>query len=300
MDELPGSVEAAADLLYGRPPGEFVAARDELANSLRAAGRTAIAREVKRLRRPTMSAWALNLIARREPERLAELLALGPAIGRAQRLGRLDELRTLADRRAEHVAALIRAARAALSEAGHQMSSDIALDIETTLAGALADGDVAERVRAGRLDRPIEYAGLGPAPVLRLVPSAPGEEAAPGEPEAEAEADRGAEQPEQAVVRHVELPDLDKLEKDYDDAHARHAQAIATADRIDDERAALRAEYDRLREQLRDLEARLRDSDRSANEALREIGRADRDLQRARQALDKAREVHARARRQGG
>lgn len=281
--ELPGTLDEAADRLYGIPPNEFVAMRDRFAESLRAEGNVRLATAIRRLRKPTVSAWAINLLARREPETLAELLALAPAIGKAQRLGRRDELRTLTANRSQLVATLVRTSAAALKDAGQRMSSDVALDIESTLAGALAEPEVAEQVSAGRLERPLPYAGMGPAPALRLVPPID-EDAA-----------------EAAAMITPALPDLDELAAEYDAANTRHADAIAEADRIDEERARLRAEHDTLRDRLHELETRLRDADRSINEALREVGRSDRDLQLAKRALDKAHEAHNRAQaRRGG
>jgi hypothetical protein len=49
-------VETAVAALYRLPLGEFVAARDQLARQLRAAGDRDAARQVARLRRPSISA----------------------------------------------------------------------------------------------------------------------------------------------------------------------------------------------------------------------------------------------------
>ena len=54
--------------LYVLPPTEFVAARNELVRQARAAGSRDIAEQLQRLRRPTRSAWLVNLLARtRQP-----------------------------------------------------------------------------------------------------------------------------------------------------------------------------------------------------------------------------------------
>ncbi|MFL6185898.1 MAG: hypothetical protein ACJ745_13955, partial [Actinomycetes bacterium] len=57
--------------LYRLPPGEFVAARDQLARQLRAAGGREAARRVAALRRPSISAWAANQLARAAPHAMA-------------------------------------------------------------------------------------------------------------------------------------------------------------------------------------------------------------------------------------
>jgi hypothetical protein len=53
--------------LYRRPLEEFVAARDQLARQLRAAGDRDAARQVAGLRRPSISAWAANQLAHAAP-----------------------------------------------------------------------------------------------------------------------------------------------------------------------------------------------------------------------------------------
>ena len=50
--------------LYVLPPVDFVAARNELVRQARAAGSREIAERLQRLRRPTRSAWLVNLLAR--------------------------------------------------------------------------------------------------------------------------------------------------------------------------------------------------------------------------------------------
>jgi hypothetical protein len=70
------------------------------------------------------------------------------------------------------VAALARESRALAVAAGRGVRAVLPLsEVENTLTAALADPEVAEEVRLGRLVKPIEYAGFGeqPRPQLRLV-----------------------------------------------------------------------------------------------------------------------------------
>ncbi|GAA3245784.1 hypothetical protein GCM10020256_72970 [Streptomyces thermocoprophilus] len=64
-------VEAALDELYGTPPAAFVTRRTELAAAARQDGRADDARRIRAARRPTLAAWAANLLLRREPGRAA-------------------------------------------------------------------------------------------------------------------------------------------------------------------------------------------------------------------------------------
>src|SRR4051812_44776528 len=59
-----GAVSGVDDL-FALDPSEFTAARDRLVAELREAGDKGAAAEVKALRRPTVTAWALNQLARR-------------------------------------------------------------------------------------------------------------------------------------------------------------------------------------------------------------------------------------------
>ncbi|MEA2589487.1 MAG: hypothetical protein QOH66_2414, partial [Actinomycetota bacterium] len=55
--------DEALDRLYAAPPDRFTAERDALAKSLKTSDKAAAA-AVKALRRPPVTAWALNQVAR--------------------------------------------------------------------------------------------------------------------------------------------------------------------------------------------------------------------------------------------
>lgn len=163
-----------ADRLYTVPPARFVAARDEAVSRARAAGDRATAAALAKLRRPTVAAWLVNLLALRRPDLVAELDALAAGLREAQRGLRGERLRELAAQRRAVVSALVATARAlAVEEDPTLARATLPLaEVEATLHAALADQGVAERVRGGRLLKPVAYAGFGepPRPRLRLVP----------------------------------------------------------------------------------------------------------------------------------
>src|SRR4051794_20255768 len=70
--------------LYGLPLEEFTAARNALAKQLGRQGDKAAAEEVKRLAKPSRTAWALNQLARRHPDDVEQLLAAGERLREAQ------------------------------------------------------------------------------------------------------------------------------------------------------------------------------------------------------------------------
>ena len=192
------TLDEVAAQLYALPPEEFTAARGEAVAVARKAGDRELAAQVGGLRRPTVGAWLVNLLAHRRPDLIGELLALGESMRSAQRNLRGDELRELSTQRRAMVSALARESRALAVAAGRGVRAVLPLgEVENTLIAALADPEVAAEVRLGRLVKPVEYAGFGeqPRPQLRLVQggaSAPAGD--PGKPDP-APADPGEADP---------------------------------------------------------------------------------------------------------
>jgi len=170
---VPEVPRETADRLYAAPPERFVALRAAAVQDARAAGDPALARAIAALRKPTVAAWLLNLLAIRRPELVAELADLATQLRTAQRELRGPQLRELSARRRAAVAALVAQARelAAAADPGLDSGRLPLVEVEQTLTAALADAEVADLLRAGRLLRPVRYAGFGevPRPQLRLV-----------------------------------------------------------------------------------------------------------------------------------
>jgi hypothetical protein len=165
--------EDAVERLYAAPPEGFVAARAAVAAEARDAGDDAAAREIAKLRKPTVAAWLVNLLAIRRPDLIDELTELSAALRVAQRELRGGELRELSAQRRGVVSSVVEEARRLAVRAQPALANaKLPLaEVETTLNAALADEEVAEIVRSGRLVRSVEYAGFGevPRPQLRLV-----------------------------------------------------------------------------------------------------------------------------------
>jgi hypothetical protein len=177
----------AVERLYAAPPDGFVATRTAVAAEAREAGDDTAAREIGKLRKPTVAAWLVNLLAIRRPDLIDELAELSAALRVAQRELRGAQLRELSMQRREVVSSLVEAARnLAVREQPALASAKLPLaEVETTLNAALADEEVADIVRSGRLVRSVEYAGFGevPRPQLRLVTEAGVEADRPGRPD---------------------------------------------------------------------------------------------------------------------
>ncbi|OYD70234.1 hypothetical protein [Rhodococcus sp. OK302] len=164
--------DSAADDLYGLEPSEFVAARNAWVMRAKEAGDKPLVKELGSLRKPTTTGWALNLLARAEPENLDRLLDLGAALRSAQQALRGDELRSLTTRRAALLSELTDSAVAAAKDRGHLLPETVLREIGQTLSAALADPDIGDDLRRGRMLGGVSYSGFGPA-ALASVPEPP-------------------------------------------------------------------------------------------------------------------------------
>ncbi len=154
-DPLP---EAVAEL-YASGPDEFVKRRGELADRARVAGQAALAKRIAGLRKPTRSAWIINQLIRSDPAVSTQLADLGEQLRAAQSSLDGAAIRDLSLRRRQLVDAL---ARQAFAVAG-QPSPPAAIrdEVTATLGAALADPQVADRMRAGTLERAAHHEGFG-------------------------------------------------------------------------------------------------------------------------------------------
>jgi hypothetical protein len=160
--------EQVGDELFGLAPEEFVAARDALARRLRREGDAEAAARVKALRRPPLSAWAVNRLAREQGPALEPLLAAGERLRAATQAALAGEsaaeLRAAAKAEREAVAGLVHAALELLREAGHPATDATRDRVAATLHAAAASPEAAELVRHGRLTADLDPSGFGATP----------------------------------------------------------------------------------------------------------------------------------------
>ncbi|MEV0638352.1 hypothetical protein AB0I77_26085 [Streptomyces sp. NPDC050619] len=145
-------VEAVLDELYTTPPSDFVPRREQFALTARTAGRAEDARRIHAARRPTLAAWAANLLLRSQPRESRRFLELGQALREAYRTLDAADLKELSAQRRSMVSALTRQAAQLALDAGHRLSDTVQQDVESTLHAVLTDPDAAERWATGRLD----------------------------------------------------------------------------------------------------------------------------------------------------
>ncbi|MEV5012277.1 hypothetical protein AB0K74_23460 [Streptomyces sp. NPDC056159] len=164
--------DAVVDELYGLPPGDFTAARDERAKAARAAGDRELASRIRRLRRPTLAAWAGNLLVRERPDEVERLLELGAALRQAHQDLDGGQLRELSARQHRLTSALARQAGRLAARAGQRIGDDTRQEVQDTLHAVLADPEAAEQWAEGRLTKPLS-APVGFPALLSVTEAAP-------------------------------------------------------------------------------------------------------------------------------
>ena len=139
-----------ADRLYAGDLDGFIAARAAAAKE--AAGQDKkLAAAVRALAKPSVAAWAVNMLARQRPGVLADLAALGERMRSAQESLDAAALRALARERRTLLAAAVDTARTVAAEQGRPISGPMAADVEETLRALTADEGAAAAVASGRL-----------------------------------------------------------------------------------------------------------------------------------------------------
>ncbi|WP_150308496.1 hypothetical protein [Planctomonas psychrotolerans] len=286
----------AADELYSVPPSGFIAARNARASEAKAGGDRALADAIRRLTKPSTSAWAVNILVRERPDEIASMLELGASLREAQDDLDRDSLAALGSQRRRLVSALAREAGQLSERHGQGVNPTAVREVEQTLSAAMADPDAATAVRTGRLLRPLESIGFEPVDLVDAV-------AAPGEG-APAATRSGGRTPKLAPV-----PDIaDERAKRAERARAEAQRAVDEADRLveaadaeiedledrasalEERRDAYATELDELQSAIDAVELKLAALDRDARAIERERGRSDRLAQQARRRAEAARE----------
>ena len=173
-------VAEVADELYALTPAEFTVARDERSRQVRAAGQRDEAAAIKKLARPTASAWLVNQLARTAPDQMNRLYDLGAALQEAQRTLAGDRLRELSVQRRQVIHDILPTASELAGRASQPASAAILGEVRATLEAALADAGARDAVRSGRLTKALTYAGLGEVDLTAALALAPEPRAAGG------------------------------------------------------------------------------------------------------------------------
>jgi hypothetical protein len=288
----PVDLDEVADELYRLPPEEFIPARRQREAEAKADGDRALAAEIARLGKPSTAAWVANLLAREQPDDVAQLVELGGLLREAQENLAGAELKALDVQRRRLVAALTRQARSLAYEQGHPVSTGVADQVEETLRAAMADPDAGAALVAGHLTTALSYSGLGTAqradlrvvppprekpaakPVPRPVPRpAPAQRRGDGESAAQRRAREKAEAERQAAE--------ERRRRQLEQARAALDEAAAVAEETAAAAEAERARVEELREQAARLEVRIAQLSEELDRARTEHAEAGHERSRA-------------------
>lgn len=273
-----------ASELYAQTLDAFTAARNERAKSL---DDKELARDVRALRKPSASAWVLNMMTVHRGDQLREALTLGAAMREAQEQLDRSELKKLGAQRQHLISALVKDGAALAGELGHPPSPATALEVEQTLKAAMADAGAAAAVSTGRLVRALEASGWEAVDLSGAV-GGPFDSGAPaagsaaeGDSDAEPEADPAAEA----------RADLEDAEDRSEEAAAALKRARERVEQLDRDRESLAQQVKDLRKRIRALEQDIDVIDDDADDAARERTEAERTAKEAAREVDRARKA---------
>jgi hypothetical protein len=280
VDEL----TAIADALYAGPADSFTEMRNQAAKGV---GDKELAARVKKLKKPSVAAWAVNLLVRRESEQIDSVLGLAGQLRAAAEALDGEELRALTRQRRQLTAALATSARGLAREAGVRLTGPVVEQVEGILNAAMLDPVAAQAVRTGRLVTAFTSTGVSELDVAGVV-AVPGSidvQATPVAPEAVAA---------ESVPLHV-VPDggaklaaaedaLAEADEHVADAEREVAEAEAAVEELNARRLQLQGEADELRRRLAAIED--------------DVDQVDEDLEEAEDTRDDARVVLGEAQRE--
>jgi vacuolar-type H+-ATPase subunit I/STV1 len=273
---------AIADELYALGLPDFTPARDARAKQLKG---SELAAPVKALRKPSLAAWVVNLLVRREGEQVARILEVGASLREAQAAMSGDDLRALTRQRRQVTAAITQQARSLASEAGVRLTSAVADQVEATLTAAMLDERCAQAVRSGLLVTALSTTGVGETDLSGAValPEALGFAARPTEaapqarPDLHVVPDPDADLKARAAAEEA----LAEAEEELADAQAAYDEVAGSVAELEARALQVQSEIDELKRRLSELESTYEEVDEELDEA--EDARAD-----AQQALDDA------------
>jgi len=260
-----------ADELYALPLEEFTPARDAKAKELKAEKELAAA--VKKLKKPSVAAWVVNLFVRREAEQVEQVIAVGAALREAQEGMDGAELRALTKQRRQLTSAVTDQARTLAREEGLKVTQSVADQVEATLTAAMLDPACAQAVRSGLLTAALRSTGVDEVDVASAValPEALGFSASPttAEEPAPPELHVVPEDEDTAAARRREAAEqtLADAEVKVLEAEAALTEATTSVEELQARSLQLQSEIDETRRKLSELEDSAEETDEELEEA---------------------------------
>lgn len=150
--------EEALDRLYAATPEEFIDLRKQLVDELKNSGDDEASKKIKEAKKPTVAAWALNQISRRNSDELENLFAASEKLAGAKG-GKAA--REAASRRHHAVAKLVETAASYLEESGRSANASLKEKITETLYAVATDDEARDLLERGWLAKEVKSGALG-------------------------------------------------------------------------------------------------------------------------------------------
>ncbi len=270
-------LDAVAAELYVLPPDQFTKARNARAGM----ADRAIAAHIKALRKPSVAAWAVNLLAREG--QLGEALELSAALREAQEDLDAAEMSRLGRQRRQLVAALAKQAVDLAEDAGVTVSAAAREDVEKTINAAVMDATAAAAVMTGRLVKPLEAGAFDDSDLADAVGgSLPGATVLPPRDDL---AQRRARKAAEKAAREAERL-ASEAEREAARIDARRAKAQERADHLAERMDDLRRDLAQLEQEARAQAETLEAIEQDHAEARRRAKAAAKEVERAQRALE--------------
>lgn len=288
-----GRLEAAADELYGLAPDQFIARRDALAKAAKAEGDGESAKAVKALRRPTVSAWLVNLLTRAHGDDVERLFAIGEALRQAQSALDGSRMKQLSGERTTVVEALSRQARQLASANEQSVTAAVARDLDETLRAAVVDPLAAAAVGSGRLTRALAYAGFGEVDISEATatplepPSPPTNDIRPEQPAPPKRPSSKCSSSKKAASTEQQPPRLQESAKARKEAAKRAGAEQAAVEAMQQLEAATR-QAQQAQQQREAADATIADLERQMDEARTALAESKQQHTRATRARQRA------------
>jgi DNA repair exonuclease SbcCD ATPase subunit len=281
-----------ADELYGLPQDEFTPARDAKAKELKA--EKALAAAVKKLKKPSVAAWVVNLFVRRETQQVEQVIAVGTALREAQEGMDGAELRALTKQRRQLTSAVTQQARTLAKDEGVKVTPAVSDQVEATLTAAMLDPECARAVRSGLLTAALSSTGVDTVDVAAAVavPDALGFSATPTTGEEPAPPELHVVPGDQSARKHEEAETaLAAAQETVDGTESTLSDASRAVEELQARSLQLQSEIDELKRKVSELESSAEETD----EELEEAEEAQGEAEAAHTAAVKARDAAQRA-----
>lgn len=264
----------------------FMATRSALVAQAKASGNAAAAKDIARLRRPSVAAWAINNLVRRRPDVVADLIGLGVRMRSAQAALDGEALSALRGPRNAVLGEFVWAASVQAAAEGRVLVASVEDQVMATAVASLADEGAADALASGALIKALSYSGFGEVDISdAVVRTATGRLLSVltggGQGGPSASPNGGEETPDPGVS----APAADEARAAFDDAEAELAQAaeaLATREREQAEARARVAEAEHLLAQAQHRLERTRSALSDAEAAFMNASRRHRVAERAR------------------